>query len=72
MAETKNPMIGYNHLLKKKIIFIIGQKIDNYLVNFIMVQLLFLESKDQNKDSYLYINNPNRVVTTGLVIYEII
>jgi len=59
----------YSRLLKDRIIFL-GGEIDDHLANLIIAQLLFLESKDPDKDIHLYINSPGGVVTAGLAIYD--
>lgn len=61
----------YSRLLKDRIIFL-GTPIDDGVANLIAAQLLFLESEDQKKDIYLYINSPGGVVTAGLAIYDTI
>ena len=40
------------------------------MANLIIAQLLFLESEDPERDSFLYINSPGGVVTAGLAIYD--
>jgi ATP-dependent Clp protease protease subunit len=59
----------YSRLLKDRIIFI-GDMIEDQMANLIIAQLLFLESEDPEKDSFLYINSPGGVVTSGLAIYD--
>ena len=59
----------YSRLLKDRIIFIVG-KIDDYVANLVVAQLLFLESEDPKKDIYMYINSPGGVVSSGLSIYD--
>jgi ATP-dependent Clp protease, protease subunit len=59
----------YSRLLKDRIIFL-GTPIDDQVANTIAAQLLFLESEDQNKDIYLYINSPGGVVSAGMAIYD--
>ena len=59
----------YSRLLKDRIVFI-GGPIDDNVANLVVAQLLFLESKDPDKDIYLYINSPGGVVTAGLAIYD--
>ncbi|MDC2989459.1 ATP-dependent Clp endopeptidase proteolytic subunit ClpP [Gammaproteobacteria bacterium] len=59
----------YSRLLKDRIIFIVG-KIDDYVANLIVAQLLFLESEDPKKDIYMYINSPGGVITSGLSILD--
>ncbi|MEC8678186.1 MAG: ATP-dependent Clp endopeptidase proteolytic subunit ClpP [Candidatus Margulisiibacteriota bacterium] len=59
----------YSRLLKERIIFLSTQ-VDDAVANNIIAQLLFLESEDNEKDIYLYINSPGGVVTAGLAIYD--
>ena len=59
----------YSRLLKDRIIFIVG-KIDDYVANLVVAQLLFLESEDPKKDIYMYINPPGGVITSGLSILD--
>jgi ATP-dependent Clp protease protease subunit len=59
----------FSRLLKERIIFI-GDAIEDTMANLIIAQLLFLESEDPEKDSFLYINSPGGVVTAGLAIYD--
>ena len=59
----------YSRLLKDRIIFIVG-KIDDYVANLVIAQLLFLESEDPKKDIYMYINSPGGVITSGLSILD--
>jgi len=59
----------YSRLLKDRIIFIVG-KIDDYVANLVVAQLLFLESEDPKKDIYMYINSPGGVITSGLSILD--
>jgi len=44
--------------------------IDDYVANYIIAQLLFLEAEDPDKDISLYINSPGGSVTAGLAIYD--
>lgn len=59
----------YSRLLEDRIIFLNG-KVDNISANLIIAQLLFLETKDPDKDIYLYINSPGGSVVDGLAIYD--
>jgi len=59
----------FSRLLKERIIFI-GDAIEDTMANLIIAQLLFLESEDPERDSFLYINSPGGVVTAGLAIYD--
>ncbi len=59
----------YSRLLKERIIFVQGPIVDS-VANTIIAQLLFLSSKDPEKDIQLYINSPGGSVTAGLAIYD--
>lgn len=59
----------YSMLLKERIIFLAGV-FDDAMANSIVAQLLFLASKDSEKDIKLYINSPGGSVTAGLAIYD--
>jgi len=59
----------YSRLLKERIIFLAGP-INDAVANSIIAQMLFLASKDPNKDIQLYINTPGGSVTAGLAIYD--
>ncbi len=59
----------YSRLLKERIIFLVGP-ISDIAANSIIAQMLFLASKDPNKDIQLYINTPGGSVTAGLAIYD--
>lgn len=59
----------YSRLLKERIIFLVGP-ISDIAANSIIAQMLFLASKDSNKDIQIYINTPGGSVTAGLAIYD--
>lgn len=59
----------YSRLLEDRIIFLQGV-ITDYVANLVVAQMLFLESKDPEKDIYLYINSPGGSTTAGLAIYD--
>ena len=59
----------YSRLLKERIVFLAGPIIDP-VANSVIAQILFLASKDPNKDIQLYINTPGGSVTAGLAIYD--
>ena len=61
----------YSRLLEDRIIFISGE-IDDKLSNTVIAELLFLESKNKNKDIYLYINSPGGISQSGLAIVDAI
>lgn len=59
----------YSLLLKERIIFLTGE-INDQISNLIIAQMLFLESKNPDKDINLYINSPGGVITSGISIYD--
>lgn len=59
----------YSRLLEDRIIFL-GMPIDDYVANYVIAQLLYLEAEDPDKDISLYINSPGGSVTAGLAIYD--
>lgn len=59
----------YSRLLKDRIIFLGGPVIDT-TASSIIAQLLFLASREPEKDIQFYINSPGGVVTAGLAIYD--
>lgn len=60
----------YFCLFKECVIFLIGQ-VEDYMVNLIVVQMLFLEVENLEKDIYLYINFLGGVIIVGMFIYDI-
>ena len=61
----------YSRLLKDRIIFLTGP-IEENIANVVIAQLLLLQSENNKKDIYLYINSPGGVVSAGLAIYDTI
>ena len=59
----------YGRLLKERIVFL-GSQVDDPAANLICAQLLLLQSEDQEKDIYLYINSPGGSVSAGMAIYD--
>lgn len=59
----------YSLLLKERIIILNGE-IDDNLASDIIAQLLYLASKEPNKDIQLYINSVGGSTTSGLAIYD--
>ncbi|MFH1714414.1 MAG: ATP-dependent Clp protease proteolytic subunit, partial [Candidatus Nealsonbacteria bacterium] len=59
----------YSRLLKDRIVFL-GGPVNDMIANSIIAQLLFLASKDPQKDIQLYINTPGGSVTAGMAIYD--
>ncbi|MBZ9572801.1 ATP-dependent Clp protease proteolytic subunit, partial [Patescibacteria group bacterium] len=59
----------FSRLLEERIIFLAGP-ISDALANLVIAEILFLASKDPNRDIKLYINTPGGSVTAGLAIYD--
>ncbi|MBI2042473.1 MAG: ATP-dependent Clp endopeptidase proteolytic subunit ClpP [Candidatus Nealsonbacteria bacterium] len=59
----------YSRLLKERIIFLAGP-INDVVANSVIAQMLFLASKDPQKDIQLYLNTPGGSVTAGMAIYD--
>ena len=59
----------YSRLLKERVIFLSGP-VEDYMSNLIVVQLLFLESENPEKDISIYINSPGGSISAGLAIYD--
>src|SRR5688500_3668845 len=58
----------FQHLLKRRIVFL-GSQVDDNLANHICAQLLLL-AEDSNKDIAVYVNSPGGSVTAGLAMYD--
>ncbi|MBE5730533.1 MAG: ATP-dependent Clp endopeptidase proteolytic subunit ClpP [Clostridiales bacterium] len=59
----------YSRLLEDRIVFLSGE-INDAVANIVIAQLIYLESKDADKDICLYINSPGGSVTAGMGIYD--
>ncbi len=59
----------YNRLYRERIIFL-GKDVDDEIANQIIAVMLYLDSEDNNKDIYIYINSPGGSVTAGMAIYD--
>lgn len=59
----------YDRLFLERILFI-DWEIDDAVANAIVAYMLYLDSEDQTKDIYLYINSPGGSVTAGMAIYD--
>lgn len=59
----------YSRLLEDRIIFLSGP-ITDQLANTVVAQILYLDSKDSQKDIKLYVNSPGGIVSAGLAIYD--
>ena len=58
----------YSRLLQDRIIML--GEVNDQSANLVIAQLLYLASKDADKDIHLYINSPGGSVTAGLAIYD--
>ena len=52
----------YSRLLKERIIFLVGP-INSQISSLVSAQLLFLESENNSKEIFMYINSPGGIVT---------
>ena len=68
-SRGERPYDIYSKLLADRIVFL-GMPIDDYVANYVIAQLLFLEAEDPDKDIFMYINTPGGSVTAGLAIYD--
>ena len=59
----------FSLLLNERIIILNGE-INDTTSALIVAQLLYLSSKDSNKDINLYINSPGGSITAGMAIYD--
>lgn len=67
--NTNNRVDIYNRLYRERIIFL-GAEIDDELANQVIGVMLYLDSEDNSKPIYLYINSPGGSVISGLAIYD--
>ncbi len=61
----------YSRLLKDFIVFVTGP-IDMGVANTFIAQMLFLESVDEKRDIYVYINSPGGEVYAGRAMFDTI
>jgi len=59
----------YERLFRERIIFL-SEEVDDGIANAIVAYLLYLDSEDQTRPIYLYINSPGGSVTAGMAIYD--
>jgi ATP-dependent Clp protease protease subunit len=59
----------YTRLGVERILFL-GQEVSDSVANSLVAQMLYLDSDDNSKPIYLYINSPGGSVTAGLAIYD--
>jgi ATP-dependent Clp protease protease subunit len=51
-------------------ILFLGSEVNDGVANALVAQMLYLDSEDNSKPIYLYINSPGGSVTAGLAIYD--
>jgi len=61
----------YTRLGVERILFL-GSEVNDAVANALVAQMLYLDSEDNSKPIYLYINSPGGSVTAGLAIYDTI
>ncbi|MEB3233878.1 MAG: ATP-dependent Clp protease proteolytic subunit [Cyanobacteriota bacterium] len=59
----------YPRLGVERILFL-GSEVNDAVANALVAQMLYLDSEDNSKPIYLYINSPGGSVTAGLAIYD--
>ena len=59
----------FSRLLEDRII-VISDQVNDQTASLVVAQLLYLESKDSEKDISFYINSPGGSVTAGMAIYD--
>ncbi len=59
----------FSRLLEDRVVFLTGEVTD-VTADLVIAQLMYLESKGENKDISLYINSPGGSVTAGMAIYD--
>jgi len=59
----------YTRLGVERILFL-GGEVSDGVANSLVAQMLYLDSDDNSKPIYLYINSPGGSVTAGLAIYD--
>ncbi|MEO1070058.1 MAG: ATP-dependent Clp protease proteolytic subunit, partial [Cyanobacteria bacterium J06638_6] len=55
----------YERLFRERIIFL-SEEVNDSIANAIVAYLLYLDSDDNSKPIYLYINSPGGSVTAGM------
>jgi len=59
----------FSRMLEDRVVFLCDE-INDATASLVVAQLLYLESKDPDKDVNLYINSPGGSVSAGLAIYD--
>jgi ATP-dependent Clp protease protease subunit len=60
----------WSRLLKDRIVFL-GQEVDDYVINLIIAQMLFLDKEDGHMPIEFYINSPGGSVSAGLALFDV-
>jgi ATP-dependent Clp protease, protease subunit len=58
-----------DRMFRERIIFL-TEEVDDGIANSLVAYMLYLESEDNSKPIYLYINSPGGSVTAGMAIYD--
>ena len=53
------------------VVAILGQEVDDYIINLIIAQMLFLDKEDGHLPIEFYINSPGGSVSAGLALYDV-
>ncbi|MBD5132089.1 MAG: ATP-dependent Clp endopeptidase proteolytic subunit ClpP [Clostridiales bacterium] len=59
----------FSRMLEDRVVFLTGE-ITDVTADLVVAQLMYLESKGEDKDISLYINSPGGSVTAGMAIYD--
>ena len=59
----------FSRLLEDRVVFF-SWEVNSQMSESIIAQLLYLESKDPNKDIIMYVDSPGGHVTAGLAVYD--
>lgn len=59
----------YNRLYRERILFV-GQQIADDIANQLIGVMLYLDSEDNTKPIYMYINSPGGSVTSGFAMFD--
>ncbi|MFM9156672.1 MAG: ATP-dependent Clp protease proteolytic subunit [Dolichospermum sp.] len=69
-GSTYEQWIDLEDRLFRERIILLTEEVDDGIANAIVAYLLYLDSEDQSKPIYLYINSPGGSVTAGLAMYD--
>ena len=59
----------FSRLLEDRVVFFTWE-VNSQMAQSVIAQLLYLESKDPNKDIIMYVDSPGGHVTAGLAVYD--